>query len=287
MVFILYYIPFYYYCFFFQKKKKSEAHVIVFQHGFQGSSYDLKLFANNININHMDAIFLHSCSNENDTDCDIEIMGLNLAKEVRQFINAQLGSKKLQRLSFVGHSLGGLIIRSALPHLQDLEQYFHAFITFSTPHLGFMFSQSKMVNAGLWFMKTWNNTYSLKQMTMAETKQIEDTFIYRLAFKYGLKFFKHIILFSSPQDYYVPFYSARMQQTPGQFKDLKNSEIYNQMLEGIFKNVQSDRIHRVDVSFEIPGQTIDNMIGRAAHISFLENEALMKMILTDFKHIFI
>lgn len=44
------------------------------------------------------------------------------------------------RLSFVGHSLGGLIIRAALPFLSFYEEFFANFITFSSPHIGFLFS---------------------------------------------------------------------------------------------------------------------------------------------------
>lgn len=53
------------------------------------------------------------------------------------------------RLSFVGHSLGGLILRAALPYLETFEENFFTFLTFSSPHLGFLFSSSKMVNAGI------------------------------------------------------------------------------------------------------------------------------------------
>ena len=45
----------------------------------------------------------------------------------------------------MGHSLGGVIIRAALPHLQEYSDKFHTFISFSSPHLGFMYHSSKMI----------------------------------------------------------------------------------------------------------------------------------------------
>lgn len=45
-------------------------------------------------------------------------MGLNLANEVKEFIEMYCPSNSLGRLSFVAHSMGGLITRSALPHLE-------------------------------------------------------------------------------------------------------------------------------------------------------------------------
>lgn len=45
-----------------------------------------------------------------------------------------------------------------------------------------------------------------------------------------------------------------MQQTNKQAGDTKNSIIYDEMLKEIFRKIELDRIHRVDVSFEIPGK---------------------------------
>jgi len=61
-----------------------------------------------------DNLYLSSCSNEESTDCSIIKMGQNLADEVSQFINENLLENYIDRISFIGHSLGGVIIRSAL-----------------------------------------------------------------------------------------------------------------------------------------------------------------------------
>ena len=75
-----------------------------------------------------DAMFLVSSANEKDTDAVIETLGKKLSSEVSDFINTYLnGARKtgsthhnyLTKLSFVGHSLGGIIIREALKHLKD------------------------------------------------------------------------------------------------------------------------------------------------------------------------
>ena len=41
-------------------------------------------------------------------------MGINLAQEVLDYIKSNSISSNLDRLSFIGHSLGGVIIRAAL-----------------------------------------------------------------------------------------------------------------------------------------------------------------------------
>lgn len=40
------------------------------------------------------------------------------------------------RLSFFGHSLGGVLIRVAIIHLEKYYENFHSFITLATPHVG-------------------------------------------------------------------------------------------------------------------------------------------------------
>jgi len=45
-------------------------------------------------------------------------MGKRLADEVLVYVNDNLPITSLGRLSFIGHSMGGLIIRAALPSLE-------------------------------------------------------------------------------------------------------------------------------------------------------------------------
>lgn len=101
-------------------------HLIVLVHGFQGNSYDMKLFKNYISLAHPEAMFLCSSINEDNTEGNIGEMGEKLATEIINFITENCPENTLgrlhlhtfiDRLSFVGHSLGGLIIRAALPQL--------------------------------------------------------------------------------------------------------------------------------------------------------------------------
>lgn len=48
--------------------------------------------------------------------------------------------------------MGGLIIRASLKHLEEYKDKFFTFMTLSSPHLGFLYSNSKMVDAGI-FLK--------------------------------------------------------------------------------------------------------------------------------------
>jgi triacylglycerol esterase/lipase EstA (alpha/beta hydrolase family) len=62
-------------------------------------------------------------------------MGKNLANEVKNFLQNRSYLDKT-KISFLGFSMGGIIIRAALPHLSDYKDRMHTFITLSSPHLG-------------------------------------------------------------------------------------------------------------------------------------------------------
>ncbi len=74
-------------------------------------------------------------------------MGERLAQEVEHQIEA---AGKNYKVCMIGHSMGGLIIRAALPRLKKFKDRFHSLITFSSPHLGYSYSSSKIVDTGLW-----------------------------------------------------------------------------------------------------------------------------------------
>ena len=50
----------------------------------------------------------------------------------------------------------------------------------------------------------------LKQLSMTDHENPEETFLFKLSKMGGLEYFKHIFLFSSKQDSYAPFESARI-----------------------------------------------------------------------------
>jgi len=92
-------------------------HLFVLVHGYLGTAEDMSYFKDAISILCPKPIFLLSTANETNINEDIYIMGKNLAEEVIAKIRDWCPGDYLGRISFIGHSLGGLIIRAALPHL--------------------------------------------------------------------------------------------------------------------------------------------------------------------------
>ena len=69
------------------------------------------------------------------------------------------------RLSFIGHSLGGLIIRAALPQLKEYEKNMHTYISLATPHCGYASSESVLVDTGLMMIQKWNKCKTLEELS--------------------------------------------------------------------------------------------------------------------------
>lgn len=149
-------------------------------------------------------------SNEEHTEGCIHEMGERLANEVRQYILSFCPVSCLSKISFIGHSIGGLIIRSALPHLSEFSSKFYTYMSLGSPHLGYMYNKNKLIDAGVWFLRKWRNSKSLTQLSMSDEARIEDTCLYTLTTLPGLEWFKNIVLVCSQQDQYVPFDSARI-----------------------------------------------------------------------------
>jgi hypothetical protein len=59
------------------------------------------------------------------------------------------------------------------------------------------------------------------------------------------------------------------------------------MVNNLFANCDNLKaMYRLDVNFNIEETNLDSMIGRTAHILFLENESLMKMTVSRYKMFF-
>lgn len=213
-------------------------HLFVLVHGFQATHIDMQEIKNHIAVVVPNSVFLCSESNEGSkTEGWIVSLGKNLAEEVFDFFEDEEDcGEEVTKISFIGHSMGGIIIRSALPHLKKYRRMFHGFCTLSSPHLGYASWKSKLVKMGLWAFQAWKKQKSIEQLSMKDAVNIEDTFMYKLSQFKGLKWFKHVMLFSSIQDGYVTFDSSRIQIFKNtSLNDPVKESKYIEMATNIFK----------------------------------------------------
>ena len=252
-------------------------HLIVLVHGFQGNSNDMRLIKNEIALINPSCVFLSSTSNQEDTEIDFVEMGKKLAAEVKQYIKEWTEGLIFKKLSFIGHSIGGVIIRSALPHLEEFKNKFWMFISLSSPHLGYAFSESKIINAGMWVLKKWKGSKSLEQLTLSDKSNMKETCVYKISEYEGLNWFNYVYLLSSHQDFYAPYESTRIQLSNKTLESDSKAETYRAMVYNILSKLTNNTLKRVDVNFVIQDKNLDSFIGRTAHIQFLENTDFMKI----------
>ncbi|XP_066460450.1 protein FAM135A isoform X2 [Eleutherodactylus coqui] len=255
-------------------------HLIVCVHGLDGNSADLRLVRTYIELGLPGGRkdFLMSERNQNDTFADFDSMTDRLLDEIIQYI--QIYNLAISRISFIGHSLGNLIIRSVLsrPRFKCYLGKLHTFLSLSGPHLGTLYNSSALVNTGLWFMQKWKKSGSLLQLTCRDHSDPRQTFLYKLSKKPGLEYFRNVVLVSSLQDRYVPYHSARIEMCKTALKDKQSGPVYAEMIQNILLPVLQNKdcnLVRYDVIHALPN-TANSLIGRAAHIAVLDSEVFLE-----------
>lgn len=180
----------------------------------QGHHLDLRLVRNQWLLIDPKAEFLMSEVNEDKTSGDFREMGQRLAEEVVSFVKKKMdkasrsGNLRTIKLSFVGHSIGNIILRTALTGLDSKAKtnltsvnsctanfvvllaetimepylrYLHTYISVSGPHLGYLYSSNSLFNGGLWLLKKLKGTQCIHQLTFTDDPDLQNTFLYKLS----------------------------------------------------------------------------------------------------------
>ncbi|XP_072904402.1 protein FAM135B [Hemitrygon akajei] len=258
-------------------------HLVVCVHGLDGNSADLRLVKTFIELGLPGAKldFLMSERNQSDTFADFDTMTDRLLDEIVQHIH--LYNLTISRISFIGHSLGNIIIRSVLtrPRFRCYLSKLHTFLSLSGPHLGTLYNNSTLVSTGLWLMQKLKKSSSLLQLTFKDQADPRKTFLYKLSEKPGLQYFKNVMLVASPQDRYVPFHSARIEMCKTALKDRQIGCVYTEMINNLLRPVTETSdctLIRYDIFHALPN-TANALIGRAAHIAVLDSELFLEKFL--------
>ncbi|KAG1675903.1 hypothetical protein FOA52_001560 [Chlamydomonas sp. UWO 241] len=265
------------------RRDRSATHFVIFVHGFQGSSSDLCLVKGHLSLLYPYLECYSSSINENNTGDSIQDMGARLAKEVSELCTPYISSSRrpLSALSFVGHSMGNLIMRAALtcPEMRPFLRLLHLYVSICGPHVGQMYSQNAMLDAGVSLLKSVSSVGTcMKQLSFSDAARVEDCYLYKLAHKSTLQDFRYVCLVSSVQDRYVPFHSSRIAMCEHAANDSKRGPAYKAMVAALLRGVGEPckaQLLRIDVDFDFRtrgfslGNLINSRIGRQAHIEFI------------------
>ncbi|MEW5300024.1 MAG: hypothetical protein WDW36_002987 [Sanguina aurantia] len=283
---------------------KGELHAIVFVHGFQGACTDLRLVKAQLSTLFPQLVCFSSKANENRMQDSLQVMGQRLALELAEFLaplSPPTSARAVTRLSFVGHSIGNLILRSALlhpglaPHLPSLYLY----ISISGPHLGTLYTSNAVLDTGISLLKAVGRGRCLQQLSFSDVANHRDSHIYKLAHEVPLSAFRVVVLVSSAQDRYVPFHCARIATCVAAQRDARRGPIYHEMVAALLRGTEGaaggtaaaaapaeptavgdlvplppTQLFRVDVDFDLQskGFSFSKLVGRTAHVEFVETQ---------------
>uniref|UniRef100_A0A158P8P3 DUF676 domain-containing protein n=1 Tax=Angiostrongylus cantonensis TaxID=6313 RepID=A0A158P8P3_ANGCA len=163
--------------------------------------------------------YLLSEANHAKTWSDIDDLAQNLLSEVQSYI-ARL-SEPPTRISFVAHSLGGVIVRAAVCRKQAekwLTTRLHSLLTINSPHLGLAYV-GRSVNLGMQLMQWWKQSRSIQQLSLKDEVTFYESFLFRLSRQKTFGLFRRVLLVGTCGDTLVPFHSALLVPCKTAMKD--------------------------------------------------------------------
>lgn len=133
---------------------------------------DLRLWKNTIKLKYSNQniiTFTPSCNFRENSDDDINLAGTRMANELLRWIRDEAPQKELKKISFIAHSMGGLVVRAALPHLERYKDVMYSFMSLGSPHLGYLIKTKGLVNSGIlksliigfWLIRRYHKSVSL------------------------------------------------------------------------------------------------------------------------------
>ncbi|KAJ3019175.1 UNVERIFIED_CONTAM: hypothetical protein HDU68_010799 [Siphonaria sp. JEL0065] len=222
--------------------------------------------------------------NEEHTLNDISVLADRLASEIVTHVR----EKKIfvEKLSFVCHSLGGLIARCAIQTetMNPFREKFETFISLATPHLSLYFHNNSLVGSALKLYQFVGKSKCIDQLNLKDISgDPRSSLLYKLAMgeENGLYKFKHVKFFGSPQDGYVPITSSLLNVSDlkaRQGEDSDVSAMIDTVLEMAEKLSSIPSLEKFSVQFGTLFATNFDVLGRKAHIAMLTEPALMEML---------
>ena len=266
------------------------AHIIVFVHGWKGHSGDFHLLKNFLELYLQEGTHYLICqSMQGHPNASIKQLGEHVAMEVDEFIS-QIGM--VDKLTFVGHSMGTLVTRSCLrsKYMQKYLDCLYSFFSFSGPHLGVAISESKTIGCAIGFLSTFKRSKNIREL------RLDDSYLHTLSTCSKIGKFKHVLLFGSEEDGFVGFDSALAFPTTQPKLSAGTSKKKKRMVSDIARNltansIQNTTLRRFLVRFNPQGRKqltnwVDRFIGKDVHISFIINIDFMHAVINNFKQYF-
>jgi len=141
-------------------------HIVFLVHGYGATSLTMLPFELILRHTYPHLTVVNSKFNEDKTEDSFENLGKRLALEIDVSLKGQKFGDNYC-ISFIAHSLGGLIVRSALTHLEQQRYHLRNLITLATPHLGHLYHNSSVNRFGMWIVTKLKQSKVMESLLLA------------------------------------------------------------------------------------------------------------------------
>ena len=69
-----------------------------------------------------------------------------------------------RKINFIGYSLGGIIARESVKHLERYKDMMNVFVSFASPHTGISDTTNPLVRTGIWFLTKFEKNKNIKEL---------------------------------------------------------------------------------------------------------------------------
>ncbi|KAL1480971.1 hypothetical protein MTO96_050589 [Rhipicephalus appendiculatus] len=225
-------------------------HFVVFVNGLGGKSSDffwakrwMKLL-----IGAPKHILIWSEANEQEQTFDeISVCGLRLAIEIASYLD-NIGTTNF-KLSFIGFSLGCVIVRAALTlRSNEAVHQESAHLLLSEWPAPRRRVRQEQVSPGFVKISVLSKMHmksSLKELTFQDSPDLRRCYLYILSQAPGLEYFKNVLLVGSSQDKLVPVHSSNIQHCPASLVD---NTVVGKTYDEMVKNLLGPLLKREDIN---------------------------------------
>ena len=140
----------------------------------------------NLKYPSLKVIALQSCAS---TEKSLVILASKVAQEISSYLQSMKlpPKQKLKKVSFLGHSLGAIVLRLAFhnPLLTPYTQFFHLFLSLNAPHFGVTFTK-RSIDWGSRFLSFVNSSQMVDELLLKDDKNPRNSLLYRMSQNSGI-----------------------------------------------------------------------------------------------------
>lgn len=139
----------------------------------------------------------------------------------------------------------------------------------------------------MWALLKWKKSPILQELSLKDSNDYHLTELFSLSQNGVLQHFRHIVFVSSPKDLYVPEYSSRVQVNNKAILNPYVGYTLTTMAANIISSIDSEKLIRITLDNNVnESGNVDKVIGRAAHICYLDQMVIVESLVYSLYTIF-